>query len=253
MNFRLGSTSYVYPADVLPNVERLAGMVEDIELVLFEVDEASNLPDARTVIRLREIADRHKLSYTVHLPLDLRLGAEGEAWASSVEKARRIIRSTRPLNPWAYIVHLYPEETQGQDRWREMCLRALEILAEETGDPSLLALENLENCPLEHLIPIMEQARARLCLDVGHLWRAKVDPLPALRAYLGWTRVIHLHGVNQRDHESLTWVPSHALRAVLEELIRQRYKGVVTLEVFSVEDFFSSWRRIRDLLRELDH
>ena len=38
--FRLGSTSYVYPDDILPNVQRLAqaGDVDDIELVLFEVE-----------------------------------------------------------------------------------------------------------------------------------------------------------------------------------------------------------------------
>lgn len=34
--FRLGVPSYVYPADILPNVETLAPYVDDIELVLFE-------------------------------------------------------------------------------------------------------------------------------------------------------------------------------------------------------------------------
>lgn len=36
---RLGVPSYVYPADILPNVEALAPFVDDIELVLFESDE----------------------------------------------------------------------------------------------------------------------------------------------------------------------------------------------------------------------
>ncbi len=37
--FRLGSTSYVYPDDILPNVRKLMSSVDDIELVLFEVDD----------------------------------------------------------------------------------------------------------------------------------------------------------------------------------------------------------------------
>jgi len=34
---RLGSTSYIYPADLLTNTRQLAGVVQDIELVLFEL------------------------------------------------------------------------------------------------------------------------------------------------------------------------------------------------------------------------
>ena len=46
--FRIGTTSYVIPDDILPNVEYLASRVDDVQLVLFETDEyGSNLPDAR--------------------------------------------------------------------------------------------------------------------------------------------------------------------------------------------------------------
>lgn len=253
MKFRLGTTSYIYPADILPNVRRLAGMVEDVELVLFEMPEASNLPDAKTVVELQRIAALHGLSYTVHLPLKLQLGAEDERWASSVEKARRVILATRPLEPWAYIVHLNVVHPMSYDRWWRRCVLALEILAQEAGKPELLSVENLENCSLEMLMPVLDAAPVSLCLDVGHLWLAGLDPSPALRAFLKRTRVVHLHGVNLRDHKSLSWVPAESLRAVLEEMLRQGYEGVVTLEVFSVEDFFSSWERVRSLLEELEH
>jgi len=36
--FRVGATSYVLPDHILPNVEYLAPMVDDVELVLFETD-----------------------------------------------------------------------------------------------------------------------------------------------------------------------------------------------------------------------
>ena len=37
--FRLGTTSYIIPADILPNVIYLSDQVQDIELILFEVDD----------------------------------------------------------------------------------------------------------------------------------------------------------------------------------------------------------------------
>ena len=58
--FRIGTTSYIIPADILPNVEYLAPQVDDVELVLFETDEyGSNLPDAALCDRLNELAYAH--------------------------------------------------------------------------------------------------------------------------------------------------------------------------------------------------
>ncbi len=45
INFRIGTTSYIIPDDIIPpNVRYLGGKTDDIELVLFEVDDGpSNL------------------------------------------------------------------------------------------------------------------------------------------------------------------------------------------------------------------
>jgi len=50
---------------------------------------------------------------------------------------------------------------------------------------------------------VLEQIPASLCIDIGHLWRDGRDALPYLEAYLGRARVVHLHGVGERDHQSL--------------------------------------------------
>src|SRR5512139_1339394 len=51
--FRLGTTSYVIPADILPNARYLAGKVRDIELILFEVDDGpNNLPSPEVIEEL---------------------------------------------------------------------------------------------------------------------------------------------------------------------------------------------------------
>jgi hypothetical protein len=60
-----------------------------------------------------------------------------------------------------------------------------------------------------------------------------------LQAALPRTRVIHIHGLAERDHRSLAFMPEEKVRAVWDELIRAQYTGVLTLEIFSEEDFIS--------------
>lgn len=245
--FRLGSTSYVWPADILPNVRRLGPLVDDVELVLFEVDEHSNLPDTATVDELNGLAQRHQLTYTIHLPLDLSL-----AHAASLQKAEKVIACTRALSPWAYVLHLdgrLVESSPGPDtlaRWVSDACQALEAVAALIGDRSRLCVENLENYPAELLFPVLEEVPVSLCVDVGHLWLRERDPVSFLREQLGRTRVIHLHGIGDRDHQSLLHQGVEAVKPVLELLSRRQYTGVLTLEVFSREDFFASRRLVAE-------
>jgi sugar phosphate isomerase/epimerase len=245
--FRLGTTSYIVPADILPNVRFLASKVQDVELVLFEVDDGpNNLPPPAVVTALAAVASEHRLTYTVHLPLDLRLGASGDEGHVSIVKARKVIDCTRALNPWAYVLHLDGREVMNESdpgriaEWQAQSIRALEIVASWAGGPQLLAVENLERYPLDFILPVVERVRVNRCVDVGHLWLDGHDPLPYLRAALPRTRVIHLHGLAGRDHQSLAHVPEEMLNPVVELLLRERYAGVLTLEVFGEADFNSS-------------
>jgi hypothetical protein len=110
-SFRLGTTSYILPADLVANARFLCDKVDDIELVLFDLDDGqSNLPSPEAAAGLRRIADACGMTFTVHLPLDLRLGLEGGADHPSLIKARKVIDCTRVLDPFAYIAHLDGKE-----------------------------------------------------------------------------------------------------------------------------------------------
>jgi hypothetical protein len=52
--FRIGTTSYIIPDDIEPNILYLSDVVDDIEIVLFESDEYSNIPDTQLVSRLSD-------------------------------------------------------------------------------------------------------------------------------------------------------------------------------------------------------
>lgn len=252
--FRLGTTSYIIPDDILPNARYLAGKVKDIELILFEVDDGPhNLPSPEIIDELAQIASQHDLTYTVHLPLDLKLGEDGSEQDKSLIKARRVIECTRELDPWAYVLHLDGRSVRTSTdaglirHWQDQSVRALEIVSEWTGDAKKLAVENLETYPLDFIQPVLDRIPVSRCVDIGHLWLDGYDPIPYLHSALPRTRVIHMHGLAERDHRSLAFMPEEKVRAVWEELIRINYAGVLTLEIFSEEDFVSSLQVIERL------
>jgi sugar phosphate isomerase/epimerase len=236
MRMRLGTTSFIYPMDILHNVRHLADKVDDIELVIFEAPGfGDNYPDKALVKDLCRIASSHDLSYTVHLPLDLKL-AEDEPL---LDPALRVIDSTRELEPFGYIVHLDGTAEIGSaamDRWLDNATRSLECLAKEAGGAHQLCVENLDDQPPAMLDRLLEHISVSCCADIGHLWKQQLDPVPCLDAWLARTRVVHLHGVGTRDHKGLSLVPQVQLDPVVS-LLATRFQGVITFEVFSESDF----------------
>ena len=246
--FRVGTTSYIIPEDLVANVRYLAGRVEDMQLVLFDVpDGPCNYPTPDEVVTLGRIAVESGLSYTVHLPLDVRWGEDGNGRHPSLVQARRVIELTQSLLPCAYVLHLDgraerdPGTTQADmEQWQVNSIRALELLADWVGDPELLAVENLEGYPLDFVSPVLAQVPVSRCVDVGHLWLDGHDPVPYLQMALPRTRVVHIHGLQGRDHLSLAHMPSEQIARVLSVLKQANYDGVLTLEVFGEDDFHSS-------------
>ncbi len=250
--FRLGTTSYIIPADILPNVHYLADKVDDVELVLFEVDDGqNNLPTRETIAELKSAAASRDLTFTVHLPLDLRLGDGGDENHLSLIKARKVIDCTRDLNPFAYVLHLDGKEIKNGgtpmqiQQWRDSSIRALEIVGEYAGGAEKLAVENLERYPLDFILPVIHRVPVSRCVDVGHLWLDGHDPLPYLQQALPRTKVIHIHGIAERDHKSLACVPPEKLNPVIDLLHQENFSGVMTIEVFGEEDFLSSMETLK--------
>jgi len=245
--FRFGTTSYVFPADSLSNVKRLASVVDDIELVLFDVDDQSSLSSRETVAPLRRLAKRHKLTYAVHLPLDLRLAASGHLQQQSLQKACWVIQSTLGLDPWAYVIHLNgaeihsPPTPRARTDWLRQAARSLETMAEEIGIPDRLAVENLDSYSPCVFSPLLDRMSISLCVDIGHLINRAEDPLAYLEENLARTCVIHLHGSRRgRDHKGLDEMDDDLLASLLGVILSRYYHGVLTLEVFLEQDFLSS-------------
>lgn len=243
--FKLGTTSYILEDDILPNVRFLSDQVDDIELVLFEVDELNNLPAPSLVRELRAIADDHAMGYTVHFPLDLAFD-QADTADKAVNKLISVIDATRALEPNAWVLHLDSHHTPPEmektelQRWTTNAIAVLKRVTAKIADPKRVTVENLESYPPEWNHPVIAAARVSECIDIGHLNLRQRDPIAYLNDRLAFARVIHWHGIGTRDHQSLTNCSQREVTAILRLLKEKDYKHTVTLEVFSRPDFETS-------------
>lgn len=250
--FRLGTTSYIIPDDIVPNVKYLADKVDDIELVLFESDEVANIPSAEVVSELDALAGENDLTYTVHLPLDIHTGhAEESERCRSVEKCRRIINRMTPLNPAAYVLHLDGDKRGGVPsgdipRWQAQHHRSVSELAADTP-PEKICIETLDY-PYELVIEIVDELGLGICLDIGHLLLYGFDLNAHLEAYLPKTGVIHLHGINEtgNDHRAISYLDQKVLKGLWGYLTGS-YRNILTLEIFGEKSFRKSIEALEKL------
>lgn len=258
--FRFGTTSYIVPSDIIPNVEFLRDRVDDIELVLFESDEFSNLPSPADMQRLASLAGEADLTYSVHLPLDVYMGHHDRRERTrSAGKCRRIVELTEGLPKSAYVLHF--EAGPGIDingfssseleRFTTALHDSCAMFLNQTDVSSrLVCVENL-NYPYELVLPVVEAYGFSVTLDVGHLEYYGFPTDEYLRKLLCRTRVLHMHGTKDgKDHNSLSYMKPDALDMVMQALADDPVsERVFTLEIFSEEDFVSSCRTMERFLQ----
>lgn len=243
--FRTGFTSYVYPADLLPNARVLCALADDVEIVLFESEPTAPLPGEAVVRELATLAARYGTTYTVHLPIDGRLGsADPTVSDEACAQIARIIARMGPLEPWGYVLHPdgIDESASAAEvkDWQQRMRTALERILAHLSSARLLCLENLDY-PFEWCVPLLSKLDCAVCMDVGHLWLRGEDWKGHRMRYGERIRIVHLHGMaGGRDHLGLGVMKREVLSGILDGLAD--YSGVLTLEVFGVEPACESAR-----------
>jgi sugar phosphate isomerase/epimerase len=245
--FRLGTTSYILADDILPNIQFLGPLVDDIELVLFESEEISNLPDAELLARWNELKAQHRLTFTVHLPLDIQWGSADEGLRKkSVDQCLRIMDLSKSLSPFAYILHFHGDQ-RGKNPshrladWRGALTRSTRELLKHGVEPDLICVETLDY-PFELVADIVLDHSLSVCLDVGHLAFFGYSLQEHLEKYWERTRVVHLHGnENGTDHKDIGLYDCRRLQLLMDRLKEKPGRErVLTLEIFNEQDLAGS-------------
>ncbi len=280
-----GTTSYVVPADLLPNVRLLAPFVDDIEVVLFEGD-SSNLPTRAVVAEMGRIASDAGCGFSIHLPLDVGIGElDPAARRRGQDVCLRVIDLTLGLEPHAYVVHpelplvyhpalgeppepldCLPAEIHAG--WQAALSESLGRLRVETG-PYPLAVENLQ-FTYAWVKLLLEQHDLGVTMDVGHLLLHGGEVAGHVREFGERLTVVHMHGIVEgRDHREIGSFARPELVEMLKTIAAaptskpvwskpsggqpdgpgaRRPEVVVSLEVFGWKPTVPSLRVLADVL-----
>ncbi len=255
----MGTTSYIIPDDILPNVRYLADKVDDVQLILFESDVISNLPSPEVIRELADIGRATDLTYTIHFPLDVFLGSGDESVRRiSVDKCRRIIDLCSVLNPQTYALHLAADDpddrgripSDNMERWCSALHRSIEALTQNVASSRQLCIETLAY-PFALVDGIVETHDTGVCLDIGHLLRWGYDVPAHFERYSDRTHLIHMHGVrDDGDHCSLCHLDEVLIDAAMQMMVPSDAESrVMIIEVFNESDFNASMQLMEQRLK----
>ncbi|MEY4583288.1 MAG: hypothetical protein RL701_7991 [Pseudomonadota bacterium] len=261
--YRLGATSFVYPAGWLENVERLTELTEprvrDVELLFFDIEGPSGLPSASELEGLARCKQERGLTYSLHTPLSASLASADDARRrAGVASVLRAVAAAESVAPENIVLHVYLGDHEQDERptdlgaWRERAARSFRELA-AAGLPLSRCCVELIDYDLRLLDEVITQFGLAVALDVGHLHRDHAQLAEVVQHWLPRTRIVQWHGTDPtgRDHRSLTHVPLNDARWLLRTLHENAYGGVLTLEVFRPDDFATSLQRLQQLEAEL--
>lgn len=246
--FRMGTTSFIYPATWSVNARLLAPFMDEIELLLFESQRPNCLPSDREIQTLKQLKHEWAVQYNVHLPVDVSLAATHmNDRHEAIRRIQRVIALAHPLDPVSYTLHILPppdNQNPGVVRtWKETVYDSLQRLIKGLDRKTTLAIENLYY-PLAWLQEIITSLDLAVCLDVGHLVVHGGCPETFCQRFGKKIALMHLHGAHGgKDHLPLTRLPYHVLKQILHFL--ETFTGTVSMEVFNFEalstslDFFA--------------
>jgi len=242
--FRLGTTSYIYPDSIVPNVSKLAPFLDEIELVLFESEGQDNYPDEVELRNLMDFSLNGEVAFNIHLPIDIFLGdKDEEVRLRGISIAQKVIERTLCLDPSLYTLHFDVRDKNGWEEtdveaWRERILRSANEMVGRGIETKRIAIETL-SYPFERIEDIIKKFGFSVCLDIGHMLIYNLDIQGYLKKYLPLTSIIHLHGAeNGIDHLGIDRLNGKMIDLILSKL--QCFTGILSIEVFSFGDLKNS-------------
>jgi len=241
--FKLGTTSFIYPDDYIPNAAMLGPYVDEIELLIFESAWPDSIPSIETIEKLGNIGKESGLKYNIHLPTDVSLtDSDLKVREHGIKILRQVIERTSPLCPSTYTLHLPFNKKSDNDkdikkRLDNAC-KSIEKILLEGIKSSLISVETLDY-PFDWIKPVICDLNLSICMDIGHLFLYNFDPEAFYNEHFDKISIIHLHGVrDNQDHIALDKLSQERMQIAMK--ILKRFKGIVSMEVFSYKNLVPS-------------
>ncbi len=255
----------IFGHDMVKNAHVLAQIVDHVEIILFHTSSLNNIPAEQEILRLNEIRRKWSITYSVHLPASLEIGAlDDQRRKDSVRLISDIVLHMADLDPVYYVMHipfstpalvpvpgLYFKSSDSKqwEHWEKRSLKALEFLQEMLPQSTKILIENINYSPC-FLKPFIKNGHYGLCLDIGHLILGGEPVADILEDNFTIIREIHIHGVRGfQDHLSVSELPESLLHQCFQCLESKRFDGIVNMEVFNPKDLYGS---VGSLLKTLE-
>ena len=251
--FTIGTTSFIYPDQYLPNVRMLGPFLDEIEVLLFESRYPDSLPSEQSIAELAHAGEELGITYNIHLPADVSLtSADPAEQKQAAEVLQRFVKQCLPLSPSAFALHL-PCDIPLQDKkdiqqWQKRSANGLAVLLDKVPRSRVLAVETLLY-PFNIAEPLIRDFDLSICMDTGHLMLCGYDVKNFWETHAERIPLMHLNGVRDgKDHLSLDCL-SAAQTDIVREILKN-FKGVVSLEVFSYKHLLPSLTFLEKILPE---
>jgi len=249
--FRLGTTSFIYPDHIIPNVKKTGRIFDEIELLVFESLPEEVIPSEADVAELAALGLALDLTYNVHLPVDVSLTAPSpRGRRTAADTLNRVLDRFAPLAPITHTLHLDLDkgtDTSDSDQiraWEERARNGLDLLA--PFRPETLCIETLWYDPVL-FEAMVKDCNLSVCADLGHHFKYGYDPARTFAMFGDRISLIHLHGVDMgqtppKDHTGLDRLPGDLFEQVAD--ILKTFTGTVSIEVFGLAPLKASLKRL---------
>ena len=260
-SFRLGTTSFIFPDHIIPNVRKLAPFFDEIELLVFESQPPDVLPSKNDVNVLSMLSQDFNLTYNIHLPVDISLTHDSKGKREKAEdRLLGIIDLFSSLEPTTHTLHfempfdiksgikstVKPNHLHQHrlEKWTDTTRGSLASFVSKLSDPGTISIETLD-FPFSHIETLVDEFKLSVCIDAGHQIKYGYNLLQTFETHKGKVPLIHLHGVDFsgqtiKDHTALDKLPETHQKQV--RTLLENFTGVVSLEVFSLENLNRSLR-----------
>ena len=254
--FRIGTTSFIHPADYYTNAKHLAEYIDEVELLFFE-SHATSLPSHQEIDQLMKLKDSASISYNIHLPIDLDITQPDHIQREkAAHRYAEIVEFAAPLAPSTYTLHLNCNITQESDdtlgEWQKQAESGVQSMLAACKCPAQsISIETLDY-PFDWFAPIVENLGLSVCVDVGHIVIFGFDLETALNYFNRQISILHLHGTSQgKDHCSLQCL-DETTKSLITNFLKT-FIGTASIEVFSYDTLESSMPELARLMSSRPH